>query len=715
MADYTDTNRPIQLTTPLGQGKLLASNFRGREAVSELFRFQVDGLTQDTSPLTFENILGKTVTVSIQGKSGSTRYFNGMVVGFTQGVKEELFTFYRLEIAPSLWSLTRNAQSRIFQQKSVKDILQTVFTGLDVDYSGLTATYQPREYCVQYRETDFNFASRLMEEEGIFYFFKHSNGSHQLVLGDSNTAFQNIAFQTTVIYETGRGGGYKDDRVVAWEKSQDLRSGKVTLWDFTFQMPDKNCETNQQPASSIQAGTVTHQLSVNQSSWELYDYPGLYAKRFDGIDKSGGEQASELNNIFTDNDRTSKIRMDQETAGSMTIIGESFHPAFEPGFTFTLDKHFSDNGEYILLAVEHDAHQSFTMEDEPFHYTNRFRALPQALTYRPPQTAPQPVVHGPQTAVVVGPSGEEIFTDKYSRVKVQFPWDRQGSKDANSSCWLRVATHWAGKQWGAIHIPRIGQEVIVGFLEGDPDQPIIIGSVYNADNMPPYTLPDNKTQSGIQTRSSLGGGSDDFNQILFEDKKDSEMLTIHAQKDQTHYVENDDTQTVGHDRTTDIKHDETRHVEHDRTTTIDNDETKTVHGKETITIDGNQTLEITQGNQSNTIDMGNQTTELKQGNQSTTLDMGNQSTTLKMGNQSTELNLGNCSLKCDLGSITMEALQQIQLKVMDNTITISPEGIQINGMMITVQAQISLQESALMIQSSASAMMQIQGAITMIN
>lgn len=704
MADYTDTNRPIQITQ-VGQYKLLASNFRGREAVSEMFRFQVDALTHLGS-LEFQQILGQTVTISIQGKSGSERYFNGLIVGLTQSVKEELFTFYRLEIAPSLWTLTRTTQSRIFQQKSVKDILQAVLTGFDVDLSGLTGDYQPREYCVQYRETDFNFASRLMEEEGIFYYFNHSNGSHQMVLGDSNTSFQKIPFQDTVSYETGRGGGYKEDRILAWEKSQDLRSGKTTLWDFTFEMPDKNCQTVQNPPSSIQAGTVAHQLSVNKSSWELYDYPGLYAKRFDGIDKGGSEQTSQLNKIFTDNDRTSKIRMEAETAASLTIIGESLHPGFTPGYTFTLDKHFTDDGEFILLAVEHDAHQSFTMDDEPFRYTNRFRAIPKALNYRPQQTAPQPVVNGPQTAIVVGPPGEEIFTDKYSRVKVQFRWDRQGSNDANSSCWLRVATHWAGKQWGAIHIPRIGQEVIVGFIEGDPDQPIIIGSVYNADNMPPYTLPDNKTQSGIQTRSSLGGASANFNQILFEDKKDSEMLTIHAEKDQTHYIEHDDTQFVGNDRTTDIKHDETRHVYHDRTTTIDNDETKTVHGKETITIDGNQTLEITQGNQTNTLDIGDQ---------STTLKVGNQSTTLNVGNQSNQLDIGNHSLNCDLGSISMEAMQSITLTVGANSISISQEGISINGLMITLEAQIQLSESALMIQSSAEAMMQIQGAITMIN
>jgi type VI secretion system secreted protein VgrG len=697
-ATFTDTNRPIKLTTPLGANALLAANFRGREAVSELYRFQIDALTENATAPDFSTILGQSVTVSIEGKSESgIRYFNGIVVSFTQGVREEQFTHYRLEVVPSLWTLTRNAQSRIFQQKTVIDILKTVFSGLTVDYSNVTGTYPQREYTVQYRETDFNFASRLMEEEGIFYFFQHANGSHTLMLGDNPQAFSDIPFQTTVTYETLRGGAYKEDRILAWEKAQDLRSGMHTLWDFTFQSPDKTCMATQNTVDSVQAGTVSHKFSVNQTSWELYDYPGGYAKRFDGIDKSGSEQASELDKIFSDNSRVVGIRMQAETAGSMTVLGEGLHPGFTPGYTFTLQSHFTDNGEFTLLAVDHDAHQPLGTDTEPYRYTNRFRAIPNALAYRPPRTTPVPVVYGPQTAVVVGASGEEITTDKYGRVKVQFHWDRQGSNDINSSCWLRVATFWAGTQWGGIHIPRIGQEVVVAFLEGDPDQPIVVGSVYNANNMPPYTLPDNKTQSTVMSRSTTGGAAANCNEIFFEDKMGSEILRIHAEKDQFHEVENDDTQTVGHDRMTTIDHDETREVKNNRTTTIDVDETKTVKGKETITITGNQTLEI------------------QQGNQSITLDQGNQSTTLSMGNQSTQLDLGNQSTNCDLGAISMEAMQSITLTVGDNSIMIDQTGVTINGMMITVNAEVSLSESAMMIQSTAEAMMQITGAITMIN
>jgi len=670
---YTDALRTIELTTPLGANKLIASAFQGREAISELFFFHLDATTEETDPIAFDKLLGQNITVKLEMAKGD-RFFNGIVIGLAQGVREEVHTQYKLEIAPSVWTLTRNTQSRIFQQMSVPDILKKVFTGQDVDYQ-LQGAYDPREYCVQYRETDFSFASRLMEEEGIFYFFKHADSKNTMVLGDSPQVFQDLTAAPDVVYDVGEATGLVDDRVLQWEKAQDLRSDKATLWDYEFQMPDKNCEAVAQVPESVQAGTVTHKLKVaGNDAWELYDYPGAFAKNYDGVDKGGGDQSGNLQGIFSDNQRIVKIRMQQETARALSIHGQSAHAGFTSGYNFHLSGHYSDNGEYTLVAVEHDIRQPLGNQQQ-FHYGNSFRAIPSDLPFRPARTTPQPFVHGPQTAVVVGTSGEEIFTDKYGRVKVQFHWDRLGKDDANSSCWLRVATHWAGKQWGAIHIPRIGQEVIVAFLEGDPDQPIVVGSVYNADDMPPWTLPDNKTQSGIISRSSKGGSASNFNQIRFEDKMGGEEVNVQAEKDMN----------------TLIKNDETRHVKHDRSTNIDNDETKNVQGKETITITGNQATEIKQGDQSNLVDTGNQTNEIKMGNQTVTLDMGNQSTTLNMGNITTQ---------CSLGSITLQAMQSITLQVGANQIVISMTGVTINGMMVSVQAD---------------AICQIQGAMTMIN
>ena len=297
-----------------------------------------------------------------------------------------------------------------------------------------------------------------------------------------------------------------------------------------------------------------------------------------------------------------------------------------------------------------------------------------ASTIRTPRTTPEPVVQGSQTAVVVGKSGEEIWVDNHGRVKVQFHWDRDGRKDENSSCWVRVASTWAGKNWGFIQIPRIGQEVIVDFLEGDPDRPIITGRVYNADQTPPYTLPANQTQSGVKSRSSKSGGSDNFNEIRLEDKKGSEQIFIHAEKDLKTEVEND----------------ETRQVDHDRTTTVKN----------------NDALTVKQGNQTVVLEMGNQEVTLKQ---------GNQQITLKMGNQATTLDMGNLTAKASLGKIAYEAMQGIELKVGQNTVTIDQTGVTIKGLNVSVEGQIQTEVKGVMTNVKGDGMLVVKGGITMIN
>jgi type VI secretion system secreted protein VgrG len=324
-----------------------------------------------------------------------------------------------------------------------------------------------------------------------------------------------------------------------------------------------------------------------------------------------------------------------------------------------------------------------TSSDVRDDYNNRFEAIKASVQYRPARLTRKPVISGVQTAVVVGRSGEEIYSDKYGRVKVQFHWDRKGTNDENSSCWVRVSQDWAGKNWGAVFIPRMGQEVIVDFLEGDPDRPLITGRVYNAEQMPPYTLPDNQTQSGVKSRSSKGGGAANYNEIFIEDLKGSELIRAHAEKDLL----------------TEVEHDETRNVMNDRTVTISNNETQTVDK-------GNETLTLNQGNQSTTIKMGNQTITLNQGNQTTTLDMGNQSITLKMGNQTTNVNLGK---------ISEEAMQSIELKVGQSSILINQMGVTIKGMMISIEGQIQVQVKGVMVQVNADAMLILKGGITMIN
>jgi type VI secretion system secreted protein VgrG len=644
----------------------------------------MDVIWEKPDPLPFDQLLGQKVSVELTTNPGHKRYFSGIVSRVTQGDRSlELFTNYTLEVVPSLWLLTRKTQSRIFQHKNIPDILKAVLQGLDTSYE-IQGTFEEREYCVQYRETDFAFASRLMEEEGIYYFFKHTGGGHQMVLANAPQSHPKVAFPDAASVLGWEGVVAPDDRVTEWSKAQEIRSGKVTLWDHTFEMPDKHLEADKVIQASVAVGKTTHKLGLPVSSQlEQYDFPGAYAQRFDGVDKGGGEQPAKLQKIFDDNKRTVGIRMQQEAVDGVWIEGKSVIPVFAPGYKFDLKDHFSDDGSYVLKTVVHRINQPLTVEQDqkPFEYDNSFECMPLALPYRPPMVTPEPYIRGVQTATVVGPSGEEIFTDKYGRVKVQFHWDREGKNDANSSCWCRVATFWAGKQWGAIHIPRIGQEVIVDFLEGDVDHPIIVGSVYNAEQMPPYTLPDNKTQSGIKTRSSLRGTPANFNEIRFEDKKGSEQLFIHAEKNQDIEVENDETHWVGHDRTKTIDHDETHHVKHDRTRTVDN----------------NEKITITQGNR----DM-----QIKMGNQSYKLDMGNIDTKLSMGNMTT---------KMDLGKSETEAMQSIELKVGQSSVKLDQMGVTIKGMMISIEGQIQVSVKGVMTQITGSAMLQEQGGIIMIN
>ena len=583
---YTQQNRAMEVTTPLGKDKLLLVGFTGQESVSRLFSFNLALIAENNTDVAFDKLLGQKITIRLDLLEREKRFFNGICKRISQGERGEVFTSYRMEIVPQLWVLTKRAQSRIFQQISVPDILKKVLNGLDVAYE-IQGTFHPRDFCVQYRETDFNFASRLMEEEGMFYFFKHSDGGHKMVVANTTQSHTDLPGNSKITYEDVAGGTRDDDRVYDWEKVQELRSGKYTLWDHCFELPHKHLEAEANILDSVQAGKVSHKLKIGgNDKFEVYDYPGEYAQRFDGVDRGGGDRAVDLQKIFEDNRRTTDIRIQEEAVPGLTIQGASNCRHFVSGYKFTLQRHFNADGPYVLTNVAHSARQSgdYRSDGGDFSYSNSFTCIPSALPFRPQRLTPKPVVQGTQTAVVVGPSGEEIFTDKYGRVKVQFHWDREGKNNEESSCWVRVGTPWAGKQWGLVHIPRIDQEVIVDFLEGDPDQPIIIGSVYNAREMPPYKLPDNKTQSGIKSRSSKSGTPDNFNEIRFEDKKGQEQVYIHAEKNEDIVVENDKTENVGHDETITIHNDRTETVKGFETLTVEKDRTRTVNQNEIVTV-----------------------------------------------------------------------------------------------------------------------------------
>jgi type VI secretion system secreted protein VgrG len=531
---YSQEGRLITLTTPLGEDVLLLAGFSGHEAISRLFSFHLDLLTEH-GPIDFTQIIGKNVTISVAQSDNTVRYFNGMVSQFAQSGSDTKFMHYQMEVVPWTWMLTRYADCKIFHNKKVGDILEQVFQDRGFqDYKlSLNGGYSPLEYCVQYRETDFNFISRLMEQNGIFYFFQHEKGKHTMVIADSSSIHEPCPGQESAGYNLVGGGLDADDVVNSWNIEQELRTGKYTLTDYNFKTP----------SASLLATESTIVSVGGNASFEIFDYPGEYTTRGDG-------------STFA------KLRMQEDEAGHLVAHGSSVCRAFTSGYKFDLVDHYQDsmNASYVLTEIQHIASVRETYIGSGGgneNYSNHFTCIPETVPFRPARLTPKPFVQGPQTAVVVGKSsdvgagddggggdGEEIWVDKYGRVIVLFPWDRAGK----CSCRVRVSQDWAGQGWGAITIPRVGQEVIVSFLEGDPDRPIITGRVYNADQTVPYPLPDNQTRSTFKTRSSKYGGTDNYNELRFEDKKGDEQIFLRGEKDFDTRLKNDIREWVGNNR-----------------------------------------------------------------------------------------------------------------------------------------------------------------------
>jgi len=551
---YQQANRPMTVTTPLGPDVLLLVGFSGHEAISQLFSFELDLAAEDQTKVVFEKLLGRKVTVNLTVPGGQKRHFSGICTSLTQGMRGIDHTSFKLEVSPHLWLLTRRSRSRIFQNVSVPEILKSVLDIPDVVYE-LEGTFHSRTYCVQYRETDFHFASRLMEEEGIYYYFKHKADAHQMVVSNK-AAFPELQ-PTELIFQQAEGTHVHEERITRWQKQQQLRSVKVTLRDHHFQMPQKSLEAVQEIQDDVKVGKVTHKLRIGDSDGlEVYDWPGAYSHRFDAIDRGGADRPDELQKLLQDNERTAKIRMEQEAAEAIAIQGSSRYRHLASGHTFTLkeqvvvpyDGSASHDGKYVLTSVNHTGRMSGSYRSgdvQELHYDNSFTGIPAALHFRPQRITPRPVVTGTQTAVVVGPKGEQIHTDKHGRVKVQFHWDREGKHDAASSCWIRVAQAWADKGFGAICLPRAGQEVVVAFDEGDPDRPLILGSVYNADNPPPFKLPEGRMFSGIKTNSVNGTPAKNFSGLAFNDSPDGEHAALYSEKDMTVNAENNHVHFVG--------------------------------------------------------------------------------------------------------------------------------------------------------------------------
>jgi type VI secretion system secreted protein VgrG len=559
----TREDRLLSIDTALGKDKLVLTELSGEEEISQPFLFTAT-MRSDDPDINPESLIGSKVTMWIKRETAEPAPISGIVRRLSlASVDVRGFREYHAEIVPWLWFLSCTTDSRIFQNLTFPKIIETIFGEYgftDYDTSGLTGSYRSLDFCVQYRETALAFISRWMEELGIFYFFRHEANRHVMVLGDQNRAFKPVVEKEALF------GDHSGSNISQWRHSYQFRSGRYAHKDFAFKTPSQDLSTKESSVLKLQRA----------SAFELYDYPGGYTQKGDG-------------------QQLTRVRMEEHEAAYHTVSGTSICASFFTGGKFTMTRHHiqaEEKQEYVLLRVVHRAsdYTYITANMGPPIYDNTFEAFPSATKFRAVSRTPWPVVQGPQTATVVGPG--DIHTDKYGRVKLQFHWDRRGKRDEKSSCWVRVSQNWAGKGWGGVFIPHVGHEVVVSFLEGDPDMPLVTGRVYNAENMQAISLPANKTQSAIKDHTG--------NEILMEGKGGVQDIRIHAVKDMHEHVDHDHVSNIDNDETTTIGGNRTESVAKNETISISGNRTETVSQNETITINCNRSENVVQ-NESVTI------------------------------------------------------------------------------------------------------------------
>ncbi|MBX3421508.1 MAG: type VI secretion system tip protein VgrG [Pirellulaceae bacterium] len=569
--------RNLHLQTALGPDVLQVTRFQAAEELSAPFYFNLE-LISDNAKIAAEDIIGTNATIAIDIAAGGQRFFNGFVQRFSALDEDNLGTrYYRAVMVPWMWFLTQTNDCRIFQEMTIVKIIEKIFNDLgftDFDTSKISGNHPKREYCVQYRETDFDFVCRLMEEEGIFYFFVHENGKHTLHLADSASVYKDCQESTVDYYKSKLDTRELKAQIHGWEHNYQFRPGAWAHTDYNFK----------KPRDRLMAAEKTVMKFKSAKNFEVYDYPGEYHAKGDGA-------------------ALARIRMEELELEHDTVTGSSGCMSFSPGQKFKVGKHRAKTEEgksYVIKKILHLA-EEHTYETDPvdpgFAYTNQFECFPDKATFRPARLTPKPVVRGCQTAVVTGPPGEEIFPDEHGRVKVQFHWDREGKFDDKSSCWIRVSQIHAGKGWGYMDIPRIGEEVIVDFMEGDPDQPIIVGRVYNGDNKPPYDLPAGKTRRGNKTKTYKGSG---FNEMSMDDTPGKEQIRIHGQynmdtevqNDETHTIHNNRTKTIGVDETMTIGNNQKLDVGVNKTVSVGTNHMETIGSNQKVTVGSNQSISV---------------------------------------------------------------------------------------------------------------------------
>ncbi len=651
---------PFTFKIPSVGEELRVVRFDGDEGISQLFQFEVQ--LSGSPDIACADVLGQPALLTIES-STEPRYVHGVISRFEQGAQSDGQSLYLATLVPSVWPLLLRQDSRIFQELSVPEIIEKVLkaAGMAAGYKlSLSGEHPEREYCVQYRESDWAFVCRLMEEEGIFYFFEHETGRDTLVIGDTASVHRKIPSPSTLAFQTSVGAITQAEGVVSFSYAEEVRPGKVTLSDFNFKKPKLALEK-----------------SAGGDPLEVYDYPGEY-------DAPGaGEQLA-------------RIRLEEARAIQKIGRGESTSARLVPGFLFSIAEHAREayNREYLLTRLHHSGgHAHGGSDGELRSYTQSFEVIPADVPFRPARFTPRPSMRGVQTAIVVGPGSEEIYTDEHGRVKVQFHWDREGKRDEKSSCWIRVSQLWAGAGWGAMWIPRIGHEVIVEFIEGDPDRPIIVGRVYHGANVPPYPLPAERTKSTIKSNSSPGG--EGSNELRFEDKKGSEEIYLHGQKDWNIAIENDKAQTIGHNERLEVGLDRQKEVHHDQHEIIGNDKTIDVGGDHNESIAKNESVMV--GANAERSVAGAQSLSVGEG---FTQSIGGDSNESVSGNKSIEVD-GSTTIKIQKGlelTVAKDAMEKVdfdkkiqvgksyKLSVGEGSVTVEKNGtITIQGKDITIK------------------------------
>ena len=631
---FTQTQRLLAVFTNAGTDVLLIDKLEVREGVSQPFRMtlrmvaeRAAGSPDKVKP---HQLVGTSFSVRLAlseagtGVTSGERYWNGMCERFVQENEDDQFSYYSAVLTPWFGFLHYTTDCRIFQDKTVPDIITEVVGSNG--YSALlrmelSRTYTRRDYCVQYRESDLDFLSRLMESEGIRYYFEHSSGKHVMVLSDPPSPYKPMPIKSSFHYAPSDGGEATEDNIRRWRLEEEMHTAKWSYRDFHHEAPTNRFDV-MNPSTDVAA---------EGTKFEIFDYPGDYAKKFNQVGSVGG--------VRPEGETTARLRMEKEETYHTVMSGASKCRVFTTGYKFEVVSKSFQAGSYLLIEARHSANQVPAYGNtEPVAdpYSNSFRAIPATRAFVPVVHI-HAGVHGLQTAIVIdeSPSGktEEIWPDKYGRVRVRFHWDRE----AKYACWLRVVQPWAGRAWGQQWIPRVGDEVAVTFLEGDPDCPVIMGGLYNSDNMPVFSLPANKTQSGILTHSTPGGASSNFNMLRFEDKIGSEEIHVQAEKDLNSLVKNDETRTVGDNRTTTIHVNDTRTVEtgQDVVTVQQGNQTVTVHQKITTVSETSDINTTANQNMTSTTQVGDITIQAQAGHVTITSPA---SITLRCGASSIVLN-----------------------------------------------------------------------------